>query len=216
MRICRFFVCLVTGFGLFGCSNFGSVQLPPDRISYNAALQYSDNQQMLLNIVRLRYTDTPYFLSVSNVVSQFSYTKSLDLSINNPAPPPALSATADGNISLSESPTITYTPLQGQDFITKLLTPIDLSVVYMLVRAGWSVDKILRLLVQRLGPLDNAVLASRSTSSHLPKFKKFQDLCLALRAVEYMDNLTVKPDQIDNKFCLKLTIDCELADGSTT
>ena len=207
MQICRFIIVCLVMVVVSACSNYGAVQLPPDRISYNASLQYSDNQQMLLNIVRLRYTDTPYFLSVSNVVSQFSYSKSLDLSLNNPAPPPALSVTADGNISLSESPTITYTPLQGQEYVTKLLTPIDLSVIYMLIRAGWSADKVLRILVQRLGPLDNAVLASRSISSHLPKFKKFQEFSLALRAVEYTDNLTVKPDVINNKFCLKLTID---------
>ncbi len=203
----RLIACFTMLIFIAGCSNFGATQLPPDRLSYNASLQYSDNQQMLLNIVRLRYTDELYFLSVNNVVSQFSLSKSLDLNVaNNTAPPPAISASGDANISLSESPTITYTPLQGEDYITKLLTPVDLSVLYMLMRAGWGANQVFRLLIQRLGHMQNAILASRTTSSRIPKYKEFQKFGLMLRDMQYADILEVTPDQINGKFAIKLTI----------
>ena len=206
MKFCRFGYPLLFII-LSGCSNYGSHQLPPDRISYNHSLQYSDNQQLLLNIVRLRYTDAPYFLSVNNVVAQFSYSRSLGLTLaNNSASPPALLATGDGNVSTSESPTITYTPLQGEDYVTKLLTPVDLSVVYMLLRAGWGVNQIFRILIQRLGHLDNAVLASRTTSSRMPEFKQFQALGLVFRQLQYDDNLIVFAGQQEGKFAIKLMI----------
>ncbi len=203
----RLVSCLVSVFFMTSCSHFGATQLPPDRISYNNSLQYSDNQQMLLNIVRLRYTDSPYFLSVNNIVAQFNFSRSLDVSLaNNSIAPPAILATGDGNVSTSESPTITYTPLQGADYITKLLTPVDLSVVYMLLRAGWGVNEVFRLLVQRLGRLDNASLASRTTSSRPPKYKEFQAIGLIFRDLQHRDNLEVLSDKVDDHFAIKLLI----------
>ena len=205
MRIRSMIIILLQVLGLSACSHFGSYQLSPDRMSYNKALNYSDNQQLLLNMVRLRYTDTPYFLGVSNVVSQFSLTRSLDLSFAN-GTSPGVMFTGDGNTSISEMPTITYTPLQGQEYITRLLTPIDLSVVYLLQRSGWRIDQLMRMLVVSMGPLQNARLASRAVSSTIPVFKKFQDLCLALRALENQNNLRVTPELIENKFSLKISI----------
>lgn len=190
-----------------GCSNYGSVQLPPDRLSYNTSLQYSDTQQIVLNIVRLRYTDIPYFLTVNNVVSQFSYSRTGSLNIaNNTSSPPALSGSANGAVSLSESPTLTYTPLQGEDYAKRLLAPIDLSVLYQLIRSGWGVDKILRLLIQRLGPYDNASLASRQTSERAPTYEAFQAWGLMMRDLEYTHHLAVEPVEFQGGFSLKVII----------
>lgn len=191
---------------LMACSNFGATQLPPDRISYNSSMQYSESQQMLLNIVRLRYTDIPYFLVVSNVVSQMSISKELSLSVVN-GTIPALVGTGNGSLTLSESPTITYTPLQGETYVTKLMTTIDLSILYRMIRSGWGTDKVLRLFAQRIGPYDNAVLASRQTSNRVPKFKAFQAWGLALRQLEYDGHLKVETDKIDGHFAIKLTVD---------
>ena len=191
---------------LVGCSNYGSVQLPPDRLSYNSSLQYSDSQQILLNMVRLRYTDIPYFLTVNNVVSQFSYSRTGTLNIaNNTSSPPALSGSANGAISLSESPTLTYTPLQGEDYAKRLLTPIDLSVLYRLIRSGWGVDKVIRLLLQRLGPYDNATMASRQTSKRMPTYKEFQRLGLMIRALDYSNHVVTDPVESNGNFALRLT-----------
>lgn len=203
----RIFVYLIFVFLLTSCLNFGATQLPPDRVSYNNSLQYSDTQQMVLNIVRLRYNDAPYFLSVNNVVSQFSFTNSLDINLsNNSVPPPALLATGTGSTSLSESPTITYTPLQGEEYVTKLLTPVDLGVVYMLLRAGWGVNEITRIFVQHLGHMDNATLASRTTSSRLPKYKDFHQFGLTILALQHDDNLIVTNDKISGDFAIRLTV----------
>lgn len=92
--------------GLTSCSNLGSVALPPDRLAFNGSLLNSDEQQALLNIVRLRYTDSPYFLSVNNVVSQFNFGSSFGTNIANGSPPPALLGSANASFNYSEAPTI--------------------------------------------------------------------------------------------------------------
>ena len=49
---------------LTGCTSLGSRTIPRDSFNYNEAMAQSRNQQMLLNIVRLRYLDIPDFLTV--------------------------------------------------------------------------------------------------------------------------------------------------------
>lgn len=188
------------------CSNIGSTLLPYDRITYNEALQSSDTQQELLNIVRLRYSDPPYFLTVNNVVSQFSLSRDASVSVSNNLPPPPILATGNAGTSFSESPTITYTPLQGEQFITRLLTPIDLSVIYMLLRSGWGINHVFRVLVQQIGSVENAVIASRSTSGRIPHFETFLKLGLALRELQYHDELKISSSKRNDEFAIKIRI----------
>ena len=188
------------------CSNIGSTLLPYDRITYNEALQSSDTQQELLNIVRLRYSDAPYFLTVNNVVSQFSLSRDASVNVSNNLPPPSILATGNAGTSFSESPTITYTPLQGEQFVTRLLTPIDLSVLYMLLRSGWGINHVFRVLIQQMGAVENAVIASRSTSSRIPKFEKFLSLGIALRTLQHNDDLKISSSKRNKAFAIKMRI----------
>ena len=57
---------------LAGCA-IGPKTLPFFRQSYNTALERSNNEQLLLNIVRLAYGDTPYFLNVDNIAAQLEF-----------------------------------------------------------------------------------------------------------------------------------------------
>lgn len=43
------------------------------RIEYNEAVQGSDQRELLLNLVRLRYTEAPEFLAISGISTQMSF-----------------------------------------------------------------------------------------------------------------------------------------------
>ena len=62
-----------------GCRSFGPHALEQTRLPYNEAVKVTTEQQLLLNIVRLRYTDTPSSLSISNIAAQFEITKGLQI-----------------------------------------------------------------------------------------------------------------------------------------
>ena len=66
-------VLLCTLFALTGCSSLGPGAIQGSRSDYNLALRKTDDEQMLLNLVRLRYRDRPLLLEVSALNTQFSF-----------------------------------------------------------------------------------------------------------------------------------------------
>jgi hypothetical protein len=70
---------LSTAAVLAGCTSFGPNTLSQTRLQYNEAVKTTTEQQLLLNIVRLRYTDTPSSLAVSGIAAQFEVTKNVQI-----------------------------------------------------------------------------------------------------------------------------------------
>ncbi len=191
-----------------GCTHLGSRVMPPDRISYNKSIVNSELQQLLLNIVRLRYGDTPQFLSLNNIVSQFSFQGGIAADFNRSMSPGSIATTVDiaPNVSYSEAPTITYTPMQGEEFVTRLLTPVDVQILKMFFRDGWGIARIMRTFIQRLGPLPNAVLASRPTSSRVPEYERFGAFTQILRKLQWLDGFRAFNDHTDGSYRIMIVI----------
>ena len=62
-----------------GCAAFGPSALETSRLQYNEVVKKTTEEQLLLNIVRLRYTDTPSSLAVSVIAAQFEVAKNFQL-----------------------------------------------------------------------------------------------------------------------------------------
>jgi hypothetical protein len=130
--------------------------MPADRFDYNAAIAQSTREQMLLNIVRSRYLEVPVFLTVSSVLTQYEYDRSLGLGgIFESGAGTNDIFTGDTNLGFSERPTITYLPVEGQEFSAHLLSDIPADIIFAAAQAGWPIDIFMRIGIQRLGAAEN-------------------------------------------------------------
>jgi len=110
---------------LTACARFSHTIVPADRFNYNEAISRSQKEQMLLNILRLRYRDIPVFLSVAYILTQYSYTGSIGASGTAVLEPSTVAASNIGgsaNLGYTERPTITYTPLTGSEFARRIFS----------------------------------------------------------------------------------------------
>lgn len=181
---------------LNACTHFGAMNLPPDRIRYNKSIINSDLQQALLNLVRLRYGDSPNFLSVSSIVSQFSIDGSISSDPYRNYGPLGMFSQIDLGVrgAFSERPTVTYTPMQGEEFVTRLLTPVDIKIFKLLLRDGWGIGRVFRTFIQKLDNMDNAVIASRPLSHRIPQYKAFSEFTKILRDLQIHYHILIHSD----------------------
>jgi hypothetical protein len=169
-----------------GCV-LGPTALEVSRVQYNEVIGKTTDEQLLLNLVRLQYRESPLFLDVGSVSAQFEFAEGASISgtMNegpNPVNPDVLGLGA--TTTLSEKPTITFAPLQGRDFVSQLLSPLTPEAILQLSHSGWSIDRVLRLTVQRINGLDNASRASGPTPDDAPEYEDFARVSQALRELQ--------------------------------
>jgi hypothetical protein len=154
--------------------------------SYNESAALAVNQQLLLNLVRLRYRDTPFFLELGTLSAQQTTSVNATLGGAASALPaaPAGSINAGIGATFSATPTAIFTPLQGEAFVRRLLAPIPVTAVMALAQSGWSVARVISLLVEQIGPLENAASASGPTPDTAPTFESFRGFARDLRALQ--------------------------------
>ena len=171
---------------LGGCV-LGPTALQVSRVRYNEVIQQTRKEQMLLNLVRLQYREEPLFLDVGSVATQFTFAESAGLGANINEGPTSFNPDSLGlnfDVGLEEKPTITLAPLQGRDFVTRLLAPVQPEVILLLSRTGWRVDRVLRLTVQSMNGLENAASASVPTPAEAPPFEEFVRVTSLLRDLQ--------------------------------
>ncbi len=176
--------------GLPGCKQFGPGALREGRMGYNAAIQQTADQELLLNIVRLRYRDTPSVLQIANIATQMSLQKGIDGRLNF-LPSTADSYNVFADITYYERPTISYRPVVGQAFITQMLEPVSEAHIMLLYNAGWPVDTLFGLTLQSINGIENAPGAAGPTPEVTPQFNKFQRLNKDLRELQRTGRLSL-------------------------
>jgi hypothetical protein len=171
------------------CSTIGPGTIYTDRVDYSEAIANSWKQQVLLNIVKLRYVDTPVFLDVASIVSGYTVENTLAASVLGifqfpPVPNvPAvygstLSPGLSGQTKYTDRPTITYTPLTGPDFVKSLMTPMPPASVLFLLQSGYPADFVLGLMLDSINGLDNRRGAGVRARPADPEFRRVLELIL--------------------------------------
>jgi hypothetical protein len=182
---------IFVAFLLGGCSHLGPQVLSTGRPLYNMAVQTTESQQLLLNIVRQRYSDPILFLDVTSISSGFTREVHADL-LGNLFPEGKGAASGSLGGIISESPFITYAPNSGEKFVTQMLTPLDLRTVSLIVQAGWSIERVLLIAGESINQL-------RNTSSGSPEsqdgYLKYLKVVASLRVLQKEGQLSLGAEE---------------------
>lgn len=187
-----------------GCASVGPEALYRNRLHYNEVVKTSTEEQLLLNIVRLRYTDTPSSLAISSIAAQFERAQSAGIL-------PFFTA-AGGDVHRSftavlpqfqasgaDRPTFSLTPQDDQDFTRKLFTPLPLDGLIYLAKTTWPIATVFRLYLENLNWVPNAQLASGPTPAQSPPFFEFQQGMEALQALQRRGRIVFGTESRDER-----------------
>src|SRR5262245_45058068 len=151
--------------GVSGCA-FGPKMLERTHGLYNEAVRSVEEEQLLRNIVHLRYNEPPVNLNVQAITSQYELTASAEAM-------PFFSSAATGtdffqsfrailpqaSVGGSNRPTVTLHPADSNDAVRQFLTPVSLETLSFIIESGWPVSTVLRLWVERLNGIPNGAIA---------------------------------------------------------
>jgi hypothetical protein len=177
-----YYIFLIIIITVSGCSAFGPGHIKGDRFNYGKAINISEKEQMLTNLVRLRFGDVPMFVDVSSVVTGYTYTGTLGVAgtRNLPGPIGETLDTITGNsgVEYSETPTISYTPVSGEDFARRLLQPLPIGYLFSIAQSGWPVELLLLIGIERINDMENmsAEFNGARTQNEIGKYLRFKDL----------------------------------------
>ncbi len=181
-RLLPFFLMVPVSLGSGGCLRMGPKMVAHDRFDFSSVIERSWKEQMLLNMVRLRYLDPPFFLDVQQVIAQYTLEGSGTIGATDLSGSPSASVGVSGR--WAESPTVTYNPMSGEKFTKSLLQPISPIDIWELVEAGWPISDIFKVTVRSINGLHATTTTNALKHPGDPDFYRVIGLLQALQSAD--------------------------------
>jgi hypothetical protein len=171
-----------------GC--LGPSAIRQTRLKYNHVFQQTNDEQLLLNIVRLRYGDTPVFIDLPNITGQFEsaasggYNSPIDMGTD-----PGFPGFGVGQLTLRDNPTLSYHPRQGHEIAETLVQPLNAEAIRA-ISPGTDTFIFLMMALDEANDVPNAPL-STSMAPRTPddnhQFRELADLVVRLQERRAID-----------------------------
>ena len=87
-------------------------------------------------------------------------------------------------LAYADNPTISYAPLQGENLLKSILSPLQLEAILVLTQSGWNINRVFGLCFERINNLYNAPTASGPTPQLEPDYEQFNHLLESLRTLQ--------------------------------
>jgi hypothetical protein len=174
-RSCRNLVttCLLSCI-LTSCTVVGPGAVGSGRLAYNEAIIETDNQQMLLAIVRNRYGERNNLLAVSSVTANVRVTTNTGIEaglgssenfVGNLVPFRA-------GVIYEENPTISYTPVAGEKYAHQLMSPVPVALLAQMASIRTDPALAYNALVSSINGIYNPDFLYPSSEPD-PRFSRF-------------------------------------------
>jgi len=169
---------------------------------YNEAVRRVSEEQLLRNLVHIRYNEPRIHLEVSSIAAQYELDAGAEARPFFLAPNPAgstfrtfTSVLPDVNVSGANRPTITLIPSDNGDVVQRFLTPISLETLTFLHQTSWPASTVLRLWVERVNGVPNAPTASGPQQNVIPDFGRFRRAVALMQTAQDLGLGFVRPEE---------------------
>jgi hypothetical protein len=165
---------------------------------YGEAVLRVDEEQLLRNIVRLRYTESPRNIDVASIAAQYEASSgagigsSFSTEVVSGNLQTATAFLPNFSLNASNRPTVTYRPDDDGEATRRLLTPISSETLVFLIESGWPVSTVLRLWVDQINGIPNGYRVSGPPNDKPVDVSRFNKCVELLQSATDQQLLTVK------------------------
>jgi hypothetical protein len=181
-------------FALTGC--LSPIAMHRAVIEYDRTVSYVEADLLLLNIARARYHRPVHFTAVSSVAATFDFRVSAGVTggIGRATDSSERPVSLEYSSSVAENPTITIVPITGEEFTKRVLRPLDEAKFEFLVRQGYDINMVLRLMARGIaidGQEAPTVLFNQPSQGD--GYKEFRRRLMHLAALDAERKLSIGP-----------------------
>ncbi|MFO0879132.1 MAG: hypothetical protein U0840_17445 [Gemmataceae bacterium] len=173
---------------LASCGCLGPQAVRHTRARYNEAVHATGDEELLLNFVRLRYGEGVSFLPITAVNAQFEFDTGAQY-IGGISEDKAHSL-GTGRVGFADRPTLSFDPRRSEALTKALLSRLDLETIDLLDAAGWDLGRLLRLVIESINGVGNALQAGGPTPATAPEFAEYQQVAGLMQRL-YEQRLTI-------------------------
>lgn len=153
MPVTRVVVLLGLVFSASGC-NLGVRGLQRDYSAFSDTIRQLEDEQLLTNLLRIRYVETPIFLQIASITTTYGFSASTNLA-GIAGTGGAGAVTAGAGTGYSETPTIGYSIPDSRRVYGSILAPLRANQVTSVGRSGAGIILMLRICTKRINRLEN-------------------------------------------------------------
>ena len=163
---------------LAGCGSYGPRSMDRDQLDYGRSIGDNWKNQMLDNIVKIRFMDMPVFVDVGSIVSGYTLQTTIDGRLGwGTAIPGGDTQALGASGTYIDRPTITYMPKTGDDYLKAILDPVQPSSLLSLIQSGYSAKLLFTWAVEAINGVHNwSVAANQRGGAANPEFLEYVDL----------------------------------------
>lgn len=162
------------GITLTACSSYGPKSMRKDQLDYGNSIGENWKNQMLSNIVKLRFVDMPVFVDVGQIVAGYTLETSVNGKVGfNNSLTGGDSQGLGASGTFTDRPTVTYTPKTGDAYLRSLLDPVEPRSLLALVQAGYSSELLFTWAVEAINGVRNYTASSQNARAADPEFNEF-------------------------------------------
>lgn len=192
--ICFRFIVSLSGLIIL-CGCISPVTLNKTVLAYNRSISEISAQELLLNIARVRHHHPIQFTTVSNIAATFNFQMSAG------ATPPFGALTSGQGLSpifggsISENPTISITPISGEEFNQRILNPFSENKFFKLYQQGADLGLLIRMMASEIrikheGGVDQIL---RNRPRDRDGYEEFRRRVMHMVALNQAHQLQVEP-----------------------
>jgi len=181
----RFLFCSLTLWYalLAACTPLGPESISAGRLSYVEAISATNQQQILLAVVRNRYDEHGVLLAVDSITANIRFTanSAVQAGIGDSDNFQGNLVPFSAGVQYEENPTITYTPVSGERYMRRVMYPIPLSRFALLAQNLAEPAYVYESLVAGVNGIRNPAFATDTSSGE--KFQQFVQILTELKAL---------------------------------
>jgi len=183
--------------GLAACVNLGPASIQAGRLSYVEAISATNEQQILLAVLRNRYNQHGALLAVNSITAniRIAANSSLQAGFGDSDNYRGNLVPFGAGVQYEENPTISYAPVEGEAYLRRVMVPLPLSRLALLAGNLRHPDYVYQSLIARVNDIGNPGFERGKAPD--ARFAHFVDLMVRLEDADSLRWLAQSESQAD-------------------